>query len=148
MSNVIEVDLHFGDGKTPNANGRIYPLDVIKQSVDKLNEGKTYVTNEITAFDSTIPLHKQVEAAGIVKSAKLIGNRVLVQIELTESHFGKVLPVALLAKLGKLVPTGTGDLEKVDGSDSYIVKDYNIEAVSFSANPAFPDIDDKEKGND
>ena len=139
MTDVIEAQLYFGDGKTPNKNGRVYPLDVIKKSVDKLNEGKTYVTNEVTSFDPNIPINEQVEVGGLVKNAKMDDYKVMVQIQLTDNYLGKLIPVMLLGKHCKLVPTGTGDLEKVDGSDSLSVMNYNIVAVALSSDPAFED---------
>lgn len=124
---MIEYKFEIPFGDQPNANGRIYPKELVKKMVEEMNNKQFPITTEKTEFDANKPFDNK-EIIGVTTSAvHHDDNRVVVECKVNDDTLYEHL------KLGvDIVPNGVGNLKETGE-----VTDYQLKFFSITGNSAF-----------
>jgi hypothetical protein len=131
----------FAQAETQNGNNRIYPLDVLKESVDEYESlwvGKNRAIGEIDHPQSPTPSPKA--ASHIIESLEFDGNNVIGRARVLESlPQGKILKGLLDEGISLGVSTrGLGKFHESKNGAS-IIDAFKLFAVDVVINPSAPD---------
>lgn len=128
MSKEIEVEIPFGDGKTPNANGRIYTQEAMDKAFEALKLGKIFLTNPVTDINPDKGVDP-TQIRGVVVDAEKEGVRIKAKIEVADDIIANLLRDGCF----DVVPNGTGDINP----DTKTVENYELFSVSLTLDSAF-----------
>lgn len=115
--------LYFGDGKTPSANGRIYPPEVIDGIINQINDKEVPVVNP-PPDDARVNFS---DVIGNVKNAKKTEYGIECEIEVYRNED--------LQERGFFCPVGVGYC-----STGSVTLNYELRSFSVSSTPAFYNI--------
>lgn len=126
MSKVIVKVIDFGDGETPNKNGRVYTKECVDSAVERFLEKKVMLTKRLPENSATVDLS---DVVGVVTDVERDDFKVTCKVEVADEILAEVFESPQL----HLVPNGTGQIEPKTKQ----VTDYNLVSVSLTTDSAF-----------
>jgi len=126
----FEFTLPFGDGVTPNKNGRIYTKESVEKIVDKIKEGPIPITYQKTEFNPNKPVDLHDTLGHVIDSKYDESTN---KIEITCNMFSEEA-MKFIEHGFKVVPNGIGDI-----NEAKEVVNYELKFFSITPNSAFED---------
>ena len=128
MSKKIDIEIPFGDGVTPNANGRIYTQEAVDTALSKMKTKKVFLTNPMTSFDPDAGVDL-TQVRGVIVEAEKEGMTIKAKVEVSDDIMADFIEKHL-----DVVPNGVGDIE------NGVVKNYDLYSVSLTMDSAFKPV--------
>lgn len=131
----------FLQGNLNNRNGRIYPIDVLKEEVDRYV--KEYVNTGRAMGELSHPENPSINlerVSHIIKELRQDGNNFVGKAKIMDTPYGKIVKNLMDegARLG-VSSRGLGTLQEKDGVN-YVGKDFRlVTAADIVADPSAPD---------
>jgi len=116
----------------PNLNGRVYPEEVLREAIEKLNDKPVY--GQFGNPDGLII--NMDEVSHVVTNIKIQDGCMTGNIRVLDNKYGRALEEALDMDVGAAFrPLGTGNLKDL-GDGVTEVYDYEIHSVNLVRDPA------------
>lgn len=131
----------FLQGNLKNRNGRIYPIDVLKEEVDRYV--KEYVNTGRAMGELSHPENPSINlerVSHMIKELRQDGNNFVGKAKIMDTPYGKIVKNLMDegARLG-VSSRGLGTLQEKDGVN-YVGKDFRlVTAADIVADPSAPD---------
>lgn len=131
----------FLQGNLKNRNGRIYPIDVLKEEVDRYV--KEYVNTGRAMGELSHPENPSINlerVSHMIKELRQDGNNFVGKAKIIDTPYGKIVKNLMDegARLG-VSSRGLGTLQEKDGVN-YVGKDFRlVTAADIVADPSAPD---------
>jgi hypothetical protein len=122
---IVSVSIPFGD--TLNTNGRIYPKELVKEIVNKINE-KSYPIVTAEPQDAQVDLCDVIGWTDTVKYDET-QNRIDLTCRINTQELAELVRI----RVATAVPNGTGTIN----SETKEVENYNLISFSLTGNSAF-----------
>jgi len=129
----------FMQAEKKNRNGRVYPIKILKNEVDRYNKefvGKNRAMGELNHPEGpTVNLDR---VSHIIKDLNVDGNNITGRAKILDTPMGKIAKNLIDegAKLG-VSSRGMGSLEEKKGVN-YVKDDFMLSAVDLVADPSAP----------
>ena len=121
----------------PNANGRIYPKEVIEKALQKYRDEYVIKTRAfVTKKPPESPTVNLLDTVGVIKEIIVVDNTVMADVEFLNVPEAKIFETALYSGKLHLRTAGIGSIHKQDNGTYTVGEDYQLTSCFLTDDPA------------